>query len=85
MKSLDHKVTAIRLFETHLKDKLLDYYQIPGYNFEVVNRLDHEKGGVGIYITKNVKYKLRHDLCKANPLLESCFIEIEKRVMWNMQ
>ena len=78
MKTLNHKFTAIGLSETHLKDKPLDYYQLPGYNFEYVNRVDREKGGVGIYIANNIKYKLRHDLCKANPHFESCFIEIEK-------
>ena len=57
MKTLDHKFTAIGLSETHLMDKPLDYYQLPGYNFEYVRRINREKVGVGIYITNNIKEK----------------------------
>ena len=42
-KNLDHKFTAIDLSETHLKGKPLDFYQLPGYNFEYVNRVVREK------------------------------------------
>ena len=31
-----------------------------------------------MYISQNVKYKLRNDLCKATPNYESCFIEIDQ-------
>ena len=79
LKTLDHKFTVIGLSETHLEDKPLDYYQL-----EYVNRVDREKGGVGIFICKKCKYKLRHDLCKANPHFESCFIEIEKSNVKNV-
>ena len=84
LKTLDHKFTAIGLSETHLKEKPLDYCQLPGYNFEYVNRVDREKGGVGIFIANNVKYKLRHDLCKANSHFESCFIETERSNVKNV-
>ena len=79
LKTLDHKFTVIRLSETYLKDKPFDYYQLPGYIFEYVKQSRSWKGGVGIFISNNVKYKLRHYLCKANTHFESCFIEIEKK------
>ena len=50
IKTLGHKFTAIGLSETHLRDKPLEYYNLPGYNFEYKNRVGREKGGVGLYI-----------------------------------
>ena len=32
LKTLDHKFTAVGLSETHLKDKPIEYYHLPGYN-----------------------------------------------------
>ena len=52
IKTLDHKLTAIGLSETHLKDKPLEYYHLPGYNLEYMNRVGREKGGVGLYIKR---------------------------------
>ena len=69
--------------ETHLKDKPLEYYHLSGYKFEYTNRVRREKGGVGLYISNDVKYKLRQDLCKANSNFESCFVEIENNNMKN--
>ena len=83
IKTLGHKFTAIGLSETHLKDKPLEYYHLPGYNFEFMNRIGREKGGVGIYVSNDVKYRLRQDLCKANSNFESCFVEIENTNMKN--
>ena len=84
LKTIDNKFTAIGLSETHLKDKPLNYYQSPN-NFGYVNRVDREKGGVGIFIANNVKkYKLPIGLCKTNPHFKSCFIEIEKSNVKNV-
>ena len=76
-KNLDHKFTAIGLSETYLKDKSLEYYHLPGYNLEYMNRVGLEKGNVGLYISNDVKYKLRQDLCKASSQFESCFVEMK--------
>ena len=51
---------AIGLSETH------EYYNLEGYNFEHVNRIGCKSGSVSMYISKDVKYKLLQDLCKAN-------------------
>ena len=74
---LDHEFTIIGLSETHMKEKPLECFHLPGYNIEYTNRKNREKGGVCMYITDKVKYKLRADLSMANSNYESCFIEIE--------
>ena len=43
---------------------------------ELTNRVNREKGGVCLYISDEIKYTLRKDLCKANENFESCFVEI---------
>ena len=77
IKTLDQKFTAIGLSETHLKDKPLEYYHLPGYILEYTNRVGREKGGVGLNISNGVKYDLRQDLCKASSHFESVIVEIE--------
>ena len=83
LKTLDHKFTVIGLSETHLKDKPLDYYQLPGYNFEYVNRVDREKGGVGIFIANNVKYSYDMTYVKQIRTLNHVLLKL-KKVMWKM-
>ena len=46
---------------------------------EYINRVGRNKGGVCMYISKKVKYKIRNDLCNANSNYESCFVEIERK------
>ena len=77
LKSLDCKFAIIGVSETHLKDKPNAFYNIPGFNVEYTKRIDREKGGVCLYISDEIKYKLRTDLCVANANFESRFIEIE--------
>ena len=77
LKILKTDFTVIGISETHLKEKPSEIYNLPGYSLEFVNRNEREKGGVCLYISDKVKYKLRKDLCHANSTYESCFIEIE--------
>ena len=79
IKTVNHDFSIIGLSETHLKDKPHDYYNLPGYRLEYVNRVGRNRGGVCMYITNNVNYKVRNDLCNANSNYESCFIEIERK------
>ena len=44
---------------------------------EFTNRVNREKGGVCLYISDEIKYTLRKDLCKANENFESCFVKID--------
>ena len=66
MKSLDCKFDVIGMSETHLKDKLNDIISIEGYNIEYTNKLGREKGSVCMFISEELKYKLRTYLCQAN-------------------
>ena len=75
--SLDCEFALIGVSETHFKDKPNEIDNIPGFNVEYINRNGREKGGVCLYISDNIKYKLRTDLCEANSNYESCFIEVE--------
>jgi hypothetical protein len=77
IKSLQCEFTVIGISETHLKDKPNDYLNLPGYTLEYTNRIGQEKGGVCMYVSDKLNYKLRKDLCIANTNYESCFIEIE--------
>ena len=77
IKTLNKDFSIIGLSETHLKDKPNDFYSLSGYNIEYMNRIGREKGGVCMYISDKIKYKLRKDICNANSNYEACFIEIE--------
>ena len=79
MKTANHEYTIIGLSETHLKDKPTEYYDLSGYSLEYTNRTRCEKGGVSMYISQNVKYQLRNDLCKATPNYESCLLRLIKK------
>ena len=77
LKSLDCEFALIGVSETHFKDKPNEINGIPGFNVEYINRNGREKGGVCLYISDKIKYKLRTDLCEAYSNYESCFIEVE--------
>ena len=77
LKELNHDFSIIGLSETHLKDKPHDYYHLPGYKIEYTNRINREKGGVCLFISDKINYKVRSDLSHATDNYESCFIEIE--------
>ena len=44
---------------------------------EFTNRVNREKGGVCLYVSDEIKYTLRKDLCISNENFESCFVEID--------
>ena len=74
---LNKDFSIIGISETHLKHKPNDFYNLNGYTIEYTNRIGRDKGGVCMYISEQIKYKIRTDLCQANQNYESCFIEIE--------
>ena len=55
----------------------LEYYYLPGYSLVYTNRVGRETGGVVFYISNDVKYNLRQDVCKANSHFDSVSVEIE--------
>ena len=79
IKTLDCNFDVIGISESHLKDKPKSTDNIDGFSIEYMNRINKDKGGVCMYISEEIKYKLRIDLSKANSSYESCFIEIENK------
>ena len=68
--------SVIGISETWLQDST-HHVDINGYNFEHICRTDKAGGGVGLYITSVLEYKIRDDLCFDNALtVESLFVEI---------
>ena len=84
IKKTNKEFSVIGISETHLKDKPNDYLNIPGYSIEYTNRIGREKGGVCMFISDKVKYKLMKDLCYATSNFESCFVEIESKNSMNV-
>ena len=77
IKKVNKEFTGIS--KTHLKDKPNDYLNLPRYNIECANGIGQEKGGVCMFISDKVKYKLMKDLCHAIINFESCLTEIESK------
>ena len=68
---------VIGLTETWLNDTNDDLFEIEDYSFVNVNRYSKNGGGVGIYISDQLKYKLRPDLIlNYQNIIESVFIEL---------
>lgn len=76
-----HKFDIITLSETWLKNNqvLIDYVNIPGYQFEYKNRTDKRGGGVGMYIKDELIYKTRDDITKLDNSIEHVWIEVKGR------
>jgi exonuclease III len=78
--NIDHKFSFIALSETWLQSSE-NSFEIPGYNFIHNHRHNRAGGGVGLYFSANLNYKVRKDLTYNNKSLsnaESLFIEILK-------
>ena len=77
MNSFNISFQVIGLTETWLNDTNDDLFKLENYNFVNVNRSNKNGGGVGIYISNQMKYKLRTGLnLNYENLIESLFIEI---------
>ena len=71
------EIDMILLCETFVNEYNISRCSIPNYNFEELHRKRKSGGGVGIYINRKLKYKLRPDLSIFNEgIFESIFIEI---------
>ena len=80
LKATNHDFTVIGISETHLKGNPLEYYNLPGYKMEYVNRVGREKEGCVYMLMTKLNLKLAgKDLWVANANFESCFIEIERQ------
>jgi exonuclease III len=74
-----HEFDVITLSETWLKDnaELLNYVEIPGYQFGFKNRCRAKGGGVGFYIKTSIKFKERKDITNLDLTMEHQWIEIQ--------
>ena len=54
-------------------------FSIDGYNCESAHRSSRRGGGVSLYIKEHIGYKQRSDLDILNEIMESKFIEIDKK------
>ena len=67
----------IGLTETWLNDTNDDIFELDNYDFVNANRTSRNGGGVGIYITKDMNFKLRRDLnINDENIMASTFVEI---------
>jgi hypothetical protein len=67
----------IGITETWLNGNNDDLFKLDNYDFVNVNRANRIGGGVGIYISNEIKYKIRSDLIiNDENIIESVFIEI---------
>ena len=78
--SLDMQFQIIGLTETWLNNSNCDTFQLKEYNYVGSNRTSKRGGGVGMYISKNIKYQIRKDLTENNidDSIETIFIQVSK-------
>ena len=76
---IKHNFSVITIQETWFtEDTYLEYYNLPDYSLETINRIDCNVGGVGIYISNAIDYKVITGLNSQNEIFEFCFIEINR-------
>ena len=72
-------IDIITVCETFINDKNKTLCEIDGYNFEYEYRKNKTKGGVGIYVSQELKYICRKEISFfIEGKIESCFIEIKR-------
>ena len=74
-----HSFDIIKLSETWSRNNrnLLQYVQMPGYNFCYRNQDKRRGGGVGLYTKGTIKYKERGDLNKLNETIGHMWTEFQ--------
>ena len=79
LNNLDTKFSFIALTETWLKEHNFMRYGITGYSAEHNIRTRKSGGGVSLLIENSIEYTMRDDLIIQTDVLETLFIEIDKR------
>ena len=75
---LNHRFSIKGVSETWLTDATADLYNIDGYTLVEMHRMGKVGGGVGMFISADMSFSLRDDLCCIDEICETIFIEIEK-------
>ena len=74
--SLDIKFSVVGITETWLLDSPVGV-DIDGYNFVYKNRPVRSGGGVGLYVSDNLDFRIRRDIyADEDEVMEALFIEI---------
>ena len=75
--SLKNLINTIGLTETWLNENNKDCFTMNNYEYFGFNRLEKRGGGVCLYVSKELEYKIRNDLTKnIGDMIETKFIEI---------
>ena len=70
--------TAIGISETWFScDSDVSLYSLSGYDLVTNSRRNKRGGGVALYISLQMDYRVRHELHTMNDLLETIFVEID--------
>ena len=83
LKTLNHKFSILAFCETWFSTKHTSpaLTHIEGYNLVRADRDSKKGGGVALYVSTDLNFKIRHDLnLPANTDYESIFIEIESKI-----
>ena len=76
LSTLNIKFSVVGITETWLKDSSLGV-NIDSYNFVYKNRSAKTGGGVGLYVSDNLDFRIRTDIyAYEDEVMESLFIEI---------
>ena len=79
LNGLNFQFPVIALSESWLTDDNFDKCGISGYASEHNIRENRRGGGVSLLIKDDIEYTIRNDLCNQNGILETLFIEIDKK------
>ena len=79
LSGLGIRFTVMSFSEMWLNSTNCSLYNIEGYNVESAYRSCRRGGGVSLYIREHVVYAPRTDRNSFNDLMESMFIEIDKK------
>ena len=77
MANLNANFDIIGISETWLSDLNRNIYQLDGYNHESLVRLDRTHGGVSMFISSLIPYRVLNEICIVVKYIECLFIEIE--------
>ena len=80
LNNLDYNFNFLAFSETWLKADNYDSYNISGYGAEHNYRPNRTGGGVSLYIRESIEYTLREDLRFNQGVIESLFVEIDKKI-----
>ena len=81
LKTINHKFSIIGLTETWLKDYNTSLFDLDGYAHEYIYRPVKQGGGVSMFISNDLNYKVRPDLGFSNNNIEMLWVEVDKNCL----